>query len=136
MAKHRAMEGTPAAEEVRRRDKPTEAEDQLRDYHFLGRIVLDRIQGGPLDLTTLRELSARTGYGYDNLRKARVFARRYTRHQFDALCRLRTPAGKPLPWRHVQQLLMLPPSEGRDALQRKAAERGWGPEELSAAIPR
>ena len=41
----------------------------------------------------------------------------------------------PLPWRHVQQLLKLPPGEGRDALQRKAAERGWGLEELAAAIP-
>ena len=30
---------------------------------------------------------------------------------------------------------MLPPGEGRDALQRKAAERGWGLEELAAAIP-
>ena len=42
----------------------------------------------------------------------------------------------PLPWRHVQQLLKLPPGERRDALQRKAAERGWGLEELAAAIPR
>ncbi len=41
----------------------------------------------------------------------------------------------PLPWRHVQQLLKLPPGERRDALQRKAAERGWGLEELAAAIP-
>ena len=41
----------------------------------------------------------------------------------------------PLPWRYVQQLLKLPPGERRDALQRKAAERGWGLEELAAAIP-
>ena len=41
----------------------------------------------------------------------------------------------PLPWRYVQQLLMVPPGEVRDALQRKAAERGWGLEELAAAIP-
>ena len=42
----------------------------------------------------------------------------------------------PLPWRHVRQLLMLPPGEGRDTLQRKAAERRWSLEELVAAIPK
>lgn len=41
-----------------------------------------------------------------------------------------------MPWRHVRQLLMMPPGEAREALQRKAAERGWGLEELVAAIPK
>ena len=41
----------------------------------------------------------------------------------------------PLAWSHVRQLLMLPPGEVRDALQRKAAEGGWGMEDLVAAIP-
>jgi len=31
---------------------------------------------------------------------------------------------------------MLPPGDGRDALQRKAADRGWGLDELAAAIPK
>ncbi len=117
-----------------RRDKESEAEAQLRAYHALGRKVLARIKDGPLDVATLRELDEETGHGLDNLRKARVFARVYTEGQLDELCALRTPRGMPLPWRHVQQLLKLPPGEKRDALQRKAAERGWSLEELSAAI--
>ncbi len=51
------------------------------------------------------------------------------------LCRLRTPEGMPLPWRHVRQLLMLPPGEARVTLQRRAAEGGWSMDEMAAAIP-
>src|SRR3954447_13547750 len=136
MAKLKAREGTKATENKPRRDKVAEAEAQLRAYHALGRKVLGRLQGGPLDASTLRELDDETGYGFDNLRKARVFATRYTEAQLDELCRLRTPEGRPLPWRHVRQLLMLPPGEGRDTLQRKAAERGWSREDLVGAIPK
>jgi len=124
------------ADAVPRRDKEVEAEAQLRAYHALGREVLARIEGGKLDAATLRQLDAETGYGLDNIRKARVFARVYSKEQLDDLCALRTPSGMPLPWRLVRQLLMLPPGETRDALQRKAAERGWGLDELAAAIPR
>lgn len=31
---------------------------------------------------------------------------------------------------------MLPPGKGRDALKRKAAERGWSLDQLTTAIPR
>ena len=123
------------ADAVPRRDKESSAEARLRAYHALGRKVLARIKDGPLDAATLRELHEETGHGFDNLRKARVFARIYTEGQLDELCSLRTPRGMPLPWRYVQQLLMVPSGEVRDALQRKAAERGWGLEELAAAIP-
>ena len=123
------------ADAVPRRDKEAEAEAQLRAYHALGRKVLARIKEGPLDAATLRALDEETGYGLDNIRKARLFARVYTVEQLDELCALRTPGGMPLPWRYVQQLLMVPPGEVRDALQRKAAKRGWGLEELAAAIP-
>ena len=135
MARSKVKDKKAPAEAVPRRDKESEAEAQLRAYHALGRKVLARIKDGQLDAATLRELHEETGHGFDNLRKARVFARVYTEGQLDELCALRTPRGMPLPWRHVQQLLKLPPGEGRDALQRKAAERGWGLEELAAAIP-
>ncbi len=136
MAKSKIKDEKAPAEVGPRRDKESEAEAQLRAYHALGREVLARIKDGPLDAATLRALHEETGQGFDNLRKARVFARVYTQQQLDALCNLRTLRGMPLPWRHVQQLLKLPPGERRDALQRKAAERGWGLEELAAAIPR
>ena len=42
----------------------------------------------------------------------------------------------PLSWRLVRVLLMLPPEEGRESLQRKAAEKGWTLEELVAAVPK
>jgi hypothetical protein len=113
----------------------TEAEVQLRAYHALGRKVLERLQGSQLDAVTLQRLDKETGYGFDNLRKTRVFAARYTARQLDELCRLRTPQGMPLPRRHVRQLLMLPPGEDRDSFQRKAAEGGWSLEEMTAKIP-
>ena len=136
MARSKGKHNKAPAEVGPRRDKESEAEAQLRAYHALGRKVLARIEGGKLDAATLRALDEETGYGLDNIRKARVFARLYTQSQLDVLCALRTPRGMPLPWRHVQQLLKLPPGERRDALQRKAAELGWGLEELAAAIPR
>ncbi len=135
MARSKGKDEKAPAEAGPRRDKESEAEAQLRAYHALGRKVLARIKDGPLDAATLRELDEETGYGFDNIRKARVFARLYNQEQLDALCKLRTPSGMPLPWRHVRQLLMLPAGEEREALQRKAAERGWGLEELDAAIP-
>jgi hypothetical protein len=136
MAKSKAKDEKAATEGKPRRDKVAEAEAQLRAYHALGRKVLDRLNGGPLDAETLQRLDEETGYGFDNIRKARVFATRYTARQLDELCRLRTPQGVPLPWRHVRQLLMLPPGEDRDSFQRKAAEGGWSLEELTAKIPR
>lgn len=69
-----------------RRNKASEAEAQLRAYHALGVLVRDRVAVGRLDAETVRRLGAETGYGADNIRKARVFATRYTAEQLDALC--------------------------------------------------
>src|SRR5436305_1431218 len=135
MAKPKARDETAAGEGGPRRDKASEAEARLRAYHALGWKVRGRIKGGQLDAATVRELGEETGYGADNIRTTRAFAARYTGRQLDELCRLRTPGGMPLPWRHVRMLLMLPPGPGRDALQRRAAEKGWTLEELAAAIP-
>ena len=114
MAKSTVKDEKASAEVGPRRDKESEAEAQLRAYHALGRKVLARIKDGKLDVTTLRALHEETGHGFDNLRKARVFARLYTEGQLDQLCALRTPGGMPLPWRYVQQLLKLPPGERRE----------------------
>ena len=136
MAKPKAKDAKVFTEVRPRPDTAAEAEAQLRAYHALGIMVRDRVKEGRLDAETIRKLIEETGHGADNIRKARVFAARYTAGQLDELCKLRNPGGMPLPWRHVRQLLMLPPGEARDALQRKAAERGWSLEELIAAIPK
>src|SRR4051812_44059558 len=136
MARPKAKDEKVFTEAKPRPDKATEAEAQLRAYHALGLLVRARVGEGRLDAATIQKLHEETGHGFDNIRKARVFAARYTAGQLDELCKLRTPEGRPLPWRHVRQLLMLPPGEGRDALQRKAAERGWSLDELTAAIPK
>ena len=126
MAKPKAKDEKASTEGGPRRDKASEAEAQLRAYHALGLMVRDRVKEGRLDADTLQKLSEETGYGADNIRKARVFAARYTAEQLDELCKLRTPEGMPLPWRHVRQLLMLPPGEGRDALAAEGGRAGAG----------
>lgn len=136
MANPKVNDEKGPAEGRPRRDKASEAEAQLRAYHALGIVVRDRLKEARLDADTVSKLGEETGHGADNIRKARVFAARYTADQLDELCKLRNPEGMPLPWRHVRQLLMLMPGEGRDSLQRKAAERGWSLEELVAAIPK
>ena len=136
MAKPKIKDEKAPAEGRPRRDKAAEAEAQLRAYHALGIMIGARVKEGRLDAETVRKLGEESGHGADNMRKSRVFAAKYTANQLDELCKLRTPVGMPLPWRHVRQLLMLTPGEGRDSLQRKAAERGWSLEDLVAAIPK
>jgi hypothetical protein len=135
MAKPKAQGVTAATGRKPRRDKATEAEAELHAYHVLGLKVISRVKDGRLDAQTAQELIAETGYGADTIRKTCVLAVRYSARQLDELCQLRTPAGMPLCWRHVRQLLMLPAGEARDAFQRKVAERGWDLEELIAAVP-
>src|SRR3954447_15872078 len=136
MARPKAKDEKSPTEGGTRRDRASEAEARLRAYHAIGIMVRDRVKEGRLDADTLLKLSEETGHEADNIRKARVFVTRYTAEQLDELCKLRTPEGMPLSWRHVRQLLMLPPGKARDRLQREAAERGWGLEELIAAIPK
>ena len=93
MARSKVKVEKAPAEAGPRRDKESEAEAQLRAYHALGRKVLARIKDGPLDVATLRELHEETGHGFDNLRKARVFARLYSQGQLDELCACGPPGG-------------------------------------------
>ena len=97
MAKPKSKIERPPTEVKPKRDKVAEAEAQLRAYHALGILVRDRAKVGRLDADTLLKLTGETGYGADNLRKARVFVARYTDKQLDELCKLRTPEGMPLP---------------------------------------
>ena len=73
------------------RDKASREETRLRAYHALGMKVLALLKGARLDADTLQKLHEETGYGFDAIRKARVFAKVYTKSQLDELCKLRTP---------------------------------------------
>jgi hypothetical protein len=122
------------------RDKASEEEARLRAYHALGKKVLALAEDAKPGEDPVKKLHKETGDGVDKLRKARVFARVYDDDELDDLCKLRMPdqglrANMPLAWRLVRQLLMVPRGEQREALQRKAAERGWSPDELKDAIP-
>src|SRR3954447_21698657 len=114
MARPKARDEKSPTEGGPRRDRASEAEARLRAYHALGIMVRDRVKEGRLDADTLRKLDEETGYGFDNIRMARIFAAKYTAKQLDELCKLRTPEGMPLPWMHVRQLLMFPPGESRE----------------------
>src|SRR5262249_22139743 len=134
MAKPKAREAKAPREGTTRRDRATEAENRLRDYHALGQKVRERVGEGRLDQATLLELEKKTRYSPDILRKSRTFAASYTPEQLDELCRLRRPDGMPLPWGLVRQLLILPAGDERGRLQRQAAEPGWSLEQLVAEI--
>ena len=109
MTRPKAKDAKAVTQGKPRRDKASEAEAQLRADHALGIVVRDRVKEGRLDAETVRRLGEESCHGADNICKARVVAAMYTANQFDELCKLRTPEGMPLPWRHVRQLLMLPP---------------------------
>ncbi len=107
----------------------------LRSYYQLGERALgtgpgvSRLKPVPID-----ELAAEAGVKADTIRKARDFARLYTRREMEALTELRDPQGRPLTWCHVRQLLPLTHRAERAELQSRAAAEGWSVRELRARV--
>lgn len=119
---------TSRAQEVRARRMT----DKLRGYHEIGREANERT------FSTV-ELAAKHGLSVSTMRKAREFAREYSKSHLERLCRRRRRGesgdGLPLHWGHVQYLLIAAP-EDRAQLEEQACENNWTSEALYAEIRR
>ena len=104
---------------------------KLRTYHSLGL----RANQSTGDRTT-RQFGEQHKLNIETMRKARAFARLYSKREFNELCSLRRPNGLPLQWGHVTFLLTVVDKPLRTDLQRRAAEEGWTAPELYSDIRR
>ena len=105
--------------------------DNLRRLHRLGQ----QANADRNDLST-DEFAAEHGLNANTMRKARAFARAYSKPELEKLCRLRRPNGLPLYVGYLNCLLSIPDKQVRETMTVRAAREGWLPEDLYAAIRR
>ncbi len=107
----------------------------LRSYYALGERALGRSPDtSRLEPVTIDTLAVEAGVKADAIRKARDFARMYTRPEMESLTQLRNGRGLPLTWCHVRQLLPLTHRAERTELQSRAAAEGWSVRELRVQV--
>ena len=126
------------------RKSPTEppavkrAVKKLRDFYQDGQAVIDaaggktRRQLDPKDV--VKTFARERGMYPDYYWQARKFAETYTEEQFEELCALRCPDGKPLSPSHVRYLLLVRDKRRRKGLQTRAIQEGWSASRLYEEI--
>jgi hypothetical protein len=91
--------------------RPEQAVKELRKFYQLGRDVLAADQENPrkgkYSLGVSVEFASKIGMARDYIDKARKFASKYTKSEFEELCVLKRPDGMPLRPRHVIGLLRI-----------------------------
>ena len=106
-----------------------QGEQKLRKFYKLGLDVLEaddaNTERNIYSLGVTMEFANRIGMARDYVDKARKFASTYTETDFEELCQLRRPDGKPLGPRHVIGLLRVKNKRQRKQFQRKVAIEGW-----------
>jgi len=111
---------------------------KLRVFYRDGQDVIDATGGKTrrqLDPTEVVKTFARERGMYpDYFWQARKFAETYTEEQFEELCSLRSPDGKPLSPSHVRYLLLVRDKRRRKGLQSRAIKEGWSASRLYAEI--
>lgn len=104
--------------------------ETLREYHERG-VAISELEADYSE-KDLRELFS---VSQDQLYKTLAFARYYDREELDVLCGIRSPAGNPLRWAHVRELLVYrDDKKARLKMQSKAATEGWTVDELHERI--
>lgn len=105
--------------------------DHIRRFYRIGVAFTERY--GPRKAhgdSSASEFAAEHGISVHQLAKARKFAARYTPQELEALCKLKTPVGKPLPMGQVFILSNVRDRSLRRNLQAYAASQGWSCDEL------
>jgi hypothetical protein len=122
------------------RKSPTEppaikrALQKLRAFYRDGQAVIDaaggktRRQLDPKDV--VKTFARERGMYPDYFWQARKFTETYTEEQFEELCSLRSPDGKPLSPSHVRYLLLVRDKRRRKGLQSRAIKEGWSASRL------
>ena len=111
---------------------------KLRDFYRDGMAVIDAAAGNtrrqldPKDV--VKTFARERGMSPDYYWQAAKFARAYTGGQFDELCSLRRPDGKPLSPTHVRFLLLVRDRRKRRGLQSRAIKECWSVSRLYDAI--
>jgi len=127
-----------------RRRPPTEppavrqAVRKLRAFYDDGLSVIAAALGNtrrqlePKDV--VKTFARERGKSPDYFWQARKFAESYTEEQFEELCSLRRPDGKPLGPTHVRLLLLVNDKRRRKGLQSRTIKEGWSTSRLHHEI--
>src|SRR3954452_581896 len=120
MLKRNEDKGTSEGRNSKRVDPVTETIDRLTRYHAIGIRALERNpSGAKFDSATIHELSLQEDIDIDTARKARLFAKRYSKEELEELCQLRGRGGMPLGWSHIRYLMSVQDKTVRADLQRR-----------------
>jgi len=115
-----------------------EAIDKLKTYYELGKraVKLSNSTAGTYARGVINQLVEETGENKATVNKCKQFAEMYSPTEFNELCKLRRPNGKPIGWGHVTKLLTVPQEDKklRVKLQMQAAKQGWTARRLEEQI--
>jgi hypothetical protein len=129
MAHRRSSRRTESSTDPALAAKAQRLTTKLGEYHDVGR------KANASGLSTV-ELAAKYSLTVSTMRKAREFAREYSKSDLARLCQLRrgeSGDGLPLHWGHLQYLLTAKKKD-RARFERQACENGWTAQQLYAAI--
>ena len=126
----------PAAAKMAPTEPPAvkRALQRLRDFYQHGLAIIEAAEGkgrrqlDPKDV--VKTFARERGMYPDYYWQARKFAETYTEEQFEELCSLRRPDGKPLSPSHVRYLLLVRDKRRRKGLQSRAIKEGWSASRL------
>ena len=111
---------------------------RLREFYGDGLAVIEAAEGRTkrqLDPKDVVKTFARERGRYpDYYWQARKFAQAFTLEQFEELCSLRRPNGKPLSPGHVRLLLSVNDKRRRKGLQSRVIKEGWSTPRLYDSI--
>ena len=111
---------------------------KLRDFYRDGQAVIAAAEGNtrrrlaPKDV--VKTLASERGRSRDHYWQACKFAKAYDEEQFEEICKLRLPNGKPLSPRHIVLLLSVEDKRRRNGLKNKVIKEGWSTYRLRDAI--
>jgi hypothetical protein len=132
MAKTRSKQPDAASKRTQ------EAIDKLKSYYELGKraVKLSNSTEGIYARGVVTQLVEETGENKATVAKCKQFAEMYSTAEFNELCKLRRPNGKPIGWGHVTKLLTVPQEHKklRVRLQTQAAGQGWTARQLNEHI--
>ncbi len=138
MAKSKRQQSAAAKKSPTEPPAVKRALQKLRDFYRDGLAVIDaagghtRRQLDPKDV--VKTFARERGRYPDYYWQARKFAQAFTAEQFDELCSLRLPDGKPLSPSHVRLLLSVNDKRRRKGLLSRVIKEGWSTSRLYDSI--
>ncbi|MBC8869803.1 MAG: hypothetical protein H8E44_10315 [Planctomycetes bacterium] len=134
MAKSKRQQSSTAKESATEPRAVRQALQKLRAFYQDGCSLLesgpDKPEQGTDSKDAIKEMARKRGKPQNRFWQARKFAKNYNEEQFEELCSLRRPDGKPLSPSHFVYLLLVNDKRRRKSLQRRTIKESWSTSRL------